>query len=63
MTRTQALQATQALNDIEDFELFMDQVEAAYQSVEGNLSDFFNNSLVPIMKAELARLEAILEAL
>lgn len=63
MTRTQALQATQALNDIEDFELFMDQVEAAYQSVEGNLSDFFNNSLVPIMKAELARREAILEAL
>lgn len=63
MTRTQALQATQALNDIEDFELFMDQVEAAYQSVEGNLSDFFNNSLVPIMKAELTRREAILEAL
>lgn len=63
MTRTQALQATQALNDIEDFELFMSQIEAAYQSVEGNLSDFFNNSLVPIMKAELARREAILEAL
>ena len=63
MTRTQALQATQALNDIEDFELFMDQVEAAYQSVEGNLSDFFNNSLMPIMKAELTRREAILEAL
>ena len=63
MTRTQALQATQALDDIEDFELFMSQIEAAYQSVEGNLSDFFNNSLVPIMKAELARREAILEAL
>ena len=61
MTRDKAVEITRALNDIDDFELFMDLVSNAYREVEGNISGFFCDELMPLMKKELRRREAALE--
>lgn len=61
MTRDNAAMITRALNDIEDFELFMDLVYNAYHEVEGNLSGFFYDELMPLMKKEMRRRETVLE--
>lgn len=63
MTREQACTITRALNDIEDFEIFMDQMEMAYQNTEGNISEFFETKIRPLMNAELARRESALAAM
>lgn len=63
MTRDKAVEITRALNDIDDFELFMDLVSNAYREVEGNISGFFYDELMPLMKKELRRREAALEEL
>ena len=39
----------------------MDLVSNAYREVEGNLSGFYHDELVPLMKKELRRREAVLE--
>lgn len=61
MTIKQAAAVSKALNDIEDFEMFMDAVQAAYYSTEGDLSDFFNQKMLPMMEEELVRRKAVLE--
>jgi hypothetical protein len=49
------------LNDIEDFEIFMEQVEHVFHETEGNLSGFYYDELLPLMKKELRRRESVLE--
>ena len=61
MTRTQAAAVTKALNDIEDFELFMDQIELTVNNFEGDVQTFFEEQILPAMKFELARRKQILE--
>lgn len=61
MTVKQAVEVSKALNDIEDFEMFMDAVQAAYYNTEGDLSDFFNQKMLPMMEEELARRKTVLE--
>lgn len=61
MTVKQAVEVSKALNDIEDFEMFMDAVQAAYYNTEGDLSDFFNQKMLPMMEEELARRKKVLE--
>ena len=53
MTRNNAAAITRALNDIEDFEIFMEQVEHVFHEIEGNLSGFYYDELLPLMKKEL----------
>jgi hypothetical protein len=61
MTRDNAATITRALNDIEDFEIFMEQVEHVFHETEGNLSGFYYDELLPLMKKELRRRESVLE--
>lgn len=61
MTVKQAVEVSKALNDIEDFEMFMDAVQVAYYNTEGDLSDFFNEKMLPMMEEELARRKKVLE--
>ena len=63
MTRDNAAVITRALNDIEDFEIFMEQVEHVFHETEGNLSGFYYDELLPLMNKELRRRESILEGL
>ena len=57
MTREQAVEIMRVLNDIEDFELFMEQIDQVYQTMEGNLSGFYYDQLLPLMREELKRRE------
>ena len=61
MTREKAVEVTRALNDIEDFEMFMEQVEKLYHESEGDLYKFYTNQMLPAMEAELARRQLVLE--
>lgn len=61
MTREKAVAVTKALNRIEDFEMFMESVEQLYYDMEGDFAGFFEDELMPLMKAELANRKAILE--
>ena len=61
MTIKQAVEVSKALNDIKDFEMFMDAVQVAYYNTEGDLSDFFNEKMLPMMEEELARRKKLLE--
>lgn len=61
MTKEKANAVVKAVTDIEDFQQFMDEIYAAYQHCEGDVSKFFNNQIVPAMEAELARRELVLE--
>lgn len=63
MTRENAVAVVKALNDIEDFELFMDDVEKAYQDVEGDIATFYETKMLPLMNAELARRKSVLTAM
>jgi hypothetical protein len=61
MTRERAAKIAKALNDIEDFEMLFDEIEVAVQNTEGDFSDFYENQLIPMLQAELARRKAVLE--
>ena len=62
MTREKANAVARALQDIDDFEIFMEQIEHVFQhEVEGNFSGFYYDELLPLMKKELRRREAVLE--
>lgn len=63
MTRENAVAVVKALNDIEDFEIFMDEVEKAYQCVEGDIATFYETKMLPLMNAELARRKSVLTAM
>lgn len=61
MTRDQAVEVTRLLNDIEDFETFMEQIDQIFHNTEGNFSGFYYDQLLPLMKTELRRREDALE--
>ena len=62
MTRDKANAIARALNDIDDFEIFMERIEHVFHhEVEGNFSGFYYDELLPLMKKELRRREAVLE--
>ena len=64
MTKDKAAEIARALNDIDDFEIFMEQIDHVFHhEVEGNFSGFYYDELLPLMKKELRRREAVLEGL
>ena len=64
MTREKALEASRAVDAIDGFEAFMEQVDMIMGDYEYDcLSVEFRISLNALMKAELARLEKVLEDL
>lgn len=63
MTREKAYEVTSALEDIHDFELFMDEISGIYENTEGNFNEFYHNELFPLLEKELARRMRVLEEL
>ena len=63
MTREKAYEVVSALEDIHDFELFMDEIDGVYNNTEGNLEEFYHNELFPLLKKEMDRRLKILEEL
>ena len=61
MKRSEAAAIAKALNDIEDFEMLIDQIDQAFNTVEGDFDDFYHNKMLPVLNKELERREAILE--
>ena len=64
MTRDLAIKATQALNEIEGFEVFMERIEG----VIDDSSDYcyledFRDSLMKFLEVELERRKSVLENL
>lgn len=63
MTRDKAYEVTSVLEDIHDFELFMDEIDGVYNNTEGNFDEFYHNELFPLLKKEMDRRLKILEEL
>lgn len=63
MTREKAYEVASALEDIHDFELFMDEINGVYNNTEGNFDEFYHNELFPLLKKEMDRRLKILEEL
>ena len=63
MTREKAYEVISALEDIHDFELFMDEIDGVYNNTEGNFDEFYHNELFPLLKKEMDRRLKILEEL
>jgi hypothetical protein len=63
MTREKAYEVTSVLEDIHDFELFMDEIDGVYNNTEGNFDEFYHNELFPLLKKEMDRRLKILEEL
>ena len=63
MTREKAFEVISALEDIHDFELFMNEIDGVYNSTEGNFDEFYHNELFPLLKKEMDRRLKILEEL
>ena len=43
MTREKVYEAISALEDIHDFELFMNEIDGVYNNTEGNFDEFYHN--------------------
>ena len=63
MTREKAYEVASALEDIHDFEIFMDEIDGVYNNTEGNFDEFYHNELFPLLKKEMDRRLKILEEL
>ena len=63
MTKGKAYEVASALEDIYDFELFMDEISGVYENTEGNFDEFYHNELFPLLKKEMDRRLKILEEL
>lgn len=63
MTREKAYKVASALEDIYDFELFMDEIDGVFNNTEGNFDEFYHNELLPLLEKELARRVSVLEEL
>ena len=63
MTREKVYEAISALEDIHDFELFMNEIDGVYNNTEGNFNEFYHNELFPLLKKEMDRRLKILEEL
>ena len=62
MTRTKALEASRALDAIDGFQAFMDEVDKAVKDAEdfALFNSEFKNALNELMETELARLNKVL---
>jgi hypothetical protein len=63
VTREKAYEVASALEDIHDFEIFMDEINGVYNNTEGNFDEFYHNELFPLLKKEMDRRLKILEEL
>jgi len=63
MTREKAHEVASVLEDICDFELFVDEINGVYNNTEGNFDEFYHKELFPLLKKELDRRLKILEEL
>lgn len=63
MTREKAAEISRTLNDICDFENFMDEIYQAYINTEGDFEHFFREKLEPLLNEELERRRALLEVM
>ena len=63
MTREKAYEVVSVLEDIHDFEIFMDEIDGVYNNTEGNFDEFYHNELFPLLKKEMDRRLKILEEL
>jgi hypothetical protein len=63
MTKEKAYEVASVLEDIHDFELFMDEIDGVYNNTEGNFDEFYHNELFPLLKKEMDRRLKILEEL
>lgn len=61
MTREKAVAVTRALNDVEDFEMFMEQIDQVFLHCEGDLDNFYHTQLLPLLTTECNRRKQILE--
>lgn len=52
-----------ALEDIYDFEIFMDEIVNVYDNTEGNFDEFFHGELLPLLQKEMDRRLKVLEEL
>ena len=59
MTREKAYEVASALEDIHDFEIFMDEIDGVFNNTEGNFEEFYHNELFPLLKKEMDRQEHI----
>ena len=63
MTRELAIEASNRLNNIEDFEAFMDEIDGAVKDFEGFIDPTFLENLTDLMEHELKRLKTQLDEL
>lgn len=63
MTRELAIEASRRLNDIEDFECFMDEIDGTIKDFEGFIDPAFLENLTSLMECELKRLKTQLDEL
>ena len=63
MTKEKAYEVASALEDIHDFEIFMDEIDGVFNNTEGNFDEFYHNELFPLLKKEMDRRLKILEEL
>lgn len=63
MTRDKAYEVASVLEDIHDFELFMDEIDGVYNNTEGNFDEFYHNELFPLLEKEMRRRLEVLEEL
>lgn len=50
MTREKAYEVASVLEDIHDFELFVDEINGVYNNTEGNFDEFYHSELFPLLK-------------
>ena len=63
MTKDKAYKVAAALTNIDDFEIFMDEIHQVFRNVEGDFDDFYYNELFPLLEKEMMRRKAVLEEL
>ena len=63
MTKDKAYKVAAALTDIDDFEIFMDEINGVFNNTEGNFDEFYHNELFPLLKKEMRRRLEVLEEL
>ena len=61
MTREKAYEVTSALEDIHDFEIFMNKISGVYENTTGNFEEFYYNELFPLLEKEMKRRLEVLE--
>lgn len=61
MTKEKAYAVAHALEDIHDFEIFMDEIYGVFCSIEGNFEEFYHNELSPLLEKEMKRRLEVLE--